>query len=79
MGALASITLIHPDRARARAQLEDCLREVQRLEAIFSLYRGDSAISRLNADGQLRAPPNELVELLAFGLAFRREMAESPR
>lgn len=75
MGALASITLVHPDRARARAHLEDCLREVQRLEGIFSLYRADSAISRLNADGELRAPPNELVELLAFGLALSQNSA----
>lgn len=75
MGALASMTLVHPDRARARVQIEDCLREVQRLEAVFSLYRADSAISRLNADGELRAPPSELVELLSVGLALSRHSA----
>jgi FAD:protein FMN transferase len=70
MGALASMTLVHHDRAKARAQLEDCVREVHRLESIFSLYRADSAISRLNADGELREPPQELAELLSFGLAL---------
>jgi thiamine biosynthesis lipoprotein len=70
MGALASITLIHQDRAKAQAQLEDCVRELQRLEAIFSLYRADSALTRLNAQGELAEPPHELVELLAFSLSL---------
>lgn len=38
--------------------------EVARLEAVFSLYRPDSALVRLNAAGVLEAPPLELVELL---------------
>lgn len=70
MGALASMTLLHPDRAKARAQLEACVCELQRLEAIFSLYRADSALSRLNANGELRAPPSELLELLSLSLAL---------
>lgn len=75
MGALASITLVHPDRARAQAQLEDCVRELQRLEDIFSLYRTDSALSRLNAQGELPGPPHELVELLAFSLSLSQRSA----
>ncbi len=75
LGALATMTLVHPDRASALAQLEDCVREVQRLEAIFSLYRANSAISRLNAAGELHAPPQELVELLSFGLALSQRSA----
>ena len=70
LGALASMTLVHPDRAAARAQLGSCLLEIERLEAILSLYRQDSAIVRLNAAGELHAPPHELVELLAFGLSL---------
>lgn len=72
MGALASMTLLHPDRAKARALLADCLAEIARLEGILSLYRPDSAIVRLNAAGELREPPQELVELLSFGLALSR-------
>ncbi len=62
LGAAASITIAHDDAARlaARAQAE-----VARLEAIFSLYRADSALSRLNVAGRLAAPPLELVELLS--------------
>lgn len=39
--------------------------EIDRLEGVFSLYRPDSALVRLNRDGILEAPPLELVELLA--------------
>jgi thiamine biosynthesis lipoprotein len=70
MGALASLELVHPDRAHARAALAQCVAEIARLESIFSLYRADSALSRLNAAGELREPPQELVELLAFSLSL---------
>ncbi len=70
MGALASMTLVHPDRAHARATIASCVAEIERLEAVFSLYRPDSALSRLNAAGELADPPTELVELLSFGLSL---------
>jgi thiamine biosynthesis lipoprotein len=37
---------------------------VRRLEGIFTLYLADSAVSRLNGAGVLRAPPFELLEVL---------------
>ncbi|MEN1961127.1 FAD:protein FMN transferase [Luteimonas sp. MJ246] len=70
MGALASMTLVHPDRAHAQAMIARCMSEVERLESIFSLYRTDSDLSRLNAAGRLDDPPAELVELLAFALSL---------
>lgn len=70
MGALASLTLLHPDRRHAQAMLGRCMAEVERLERVFSLYRPDSALSRLNAAGVLDDPPTELVELLSFALAL---------
>ena len=42
-----------------------CVEEIDRLEDVFSLYRPESAIRRLNRDGRLAAPPLELVALLA--------------
>jgi thiamine biosynthesis lipoprotein len=68
LGGFASITLQHPDRARARAAMAECTAEIERLENVFSLYRPASALSRLNAHGGLDAPPHELVELMAFAL-----------
>lgn len=70
MGAQASMTLVHPDRALARSMIKRCVAEVERLESIFSLYRPDSALSRLNAEGRLDRPPSELAELLSFGLSL---------
>ena len=64
LGAEASITLHHPDRAEAEALIAECVDEVARLERVFSLYRHDSALSRLNLAGHLPAPPTELVSLL---------------
>ena len=65
LGARSTITLCHADEAVARRLLKEVLAEVRRLEGIFSLYRADSAISRLNRLGRLEAPPPEMVELLA--------------
>jgi len=66
LGALASIRLAHPDQEEGRALLKRCVSEIERLERIFSLYRTDSALCRLNAEGALDLPPLELVELLSI-------------
>ena len=63
LGARASITLAHPDAERITAMARD---EIARLEDVFSLYRSDSALSRLNREGALDAPPFELVDCLGI-------------
>lgn len=63
LGANAQIILDHPD---AENLLALALREIHRLEAIFSLYKADSQISRLNRDGSLQNPAFEMVELLSI-------------
>ncbi len=65
LGAEASIVIEHPDPGRAGALLDACRSEVLRLERIFSLYRSDSSLRRLNRAGGLERPPPELVELLS--------------
>ena len=72
MGAMASMTLVHPDREAGKRLIERCLAEISRLEAIFSLYRPDSALVRLNAAGVLDHPPLELVEVLSFAASLAR-------
>jgi FAD:protein FMN transferase len=72
MGAMASMTLVHPDRDAARQLIQRCIAEISRLEAIFSLYRSDSALVRLNAEGLLDHPPLELVEVLSFAASLAR-------
>jgi thiamine biosynthesis lipoprotein len=66
LGAESTMLLAHPDRAAAGQAIAACRAEIARLERIFSLYRADSALSQLNRQGWLEAPPLELVELLAF-------------
>lgn len=63
MGARATIRITHPD---AVAITTRAAAEIDRLEGVFSLYRPDSALARLNATGQLDAPPFELLECLTL-------------
>jgi FAD:protein FMN transferase len=65
LGAPAQITLAHPDKATARSAIERCVAEVVRLEAVFSLYQGESEISQLNRDGRLADASLDLRLLLA--------------
>ena len=70
LGASASIELHVPEPAAGRQLLDRCVAEVRRLEQIFSLYQENSAVSRLNLDGGLEAPPPELVTLASRALAL---------
>ena len=68
LGAEARLILDHPDADRMIAEARA---ELSRLEAIFSLYRTDSALARLNATGRMDLPPSELLEVLALsGLVY---------
>jgi thiamine biosynthesis lipoprotein len=68
LGAEASLILQHHDEGEARSAIAECLAEVARLEAIFSLFRSDSALVRLNATGNLDNAPLDLRLLLAEAL-----------
>lgn len=70
LGADAMLQIHHPDAAEAGRIIDACLAEVCRLEKIFSLYREDSALCRLNRRGWLEDPPVELVELLGRSNEF---------
>lgn len=72
LGARASVRLDHPDAPAIAAR---ALAEIERLESILSLYRADSALSRLNRDGRLAAPPFELLECLSICAAVHRASA----
>jgi len=72
LGAPASIQLYHTDEARARAAIAAGLGELKRLEAIFSVYRADSAISALNRDGVLENAPTDFTALLTHALSLAK-------
>ncbi len=65
LGAQASLLLHHPDAAKAQRLIQACVAEIERLENIFSLYREESAVARLNRADRLDQPPLELVRALA--------------
>ena len=60
LGALSELTLWHPDAAFAHRTFLRVRHEIERFERIFSLYRRDSEISRLNEAGTLMKPSREL-------------------
>jgi len=64
LGAQSSLTLWHSDPGVARRTITRMRAEVERLERVFSLYRDDSDIARLNRDGRLAAPARDLVVVL---------------
>lgn len=65
LGAHAELRLVHEDEAAAKRIIDDAVAELRRLEAVFSLHDRGSALSRLNREGRLDAPPFELLAVLA--------------
>ncbi len=63
LGAQASMTLTGITQADAGDLFSAVESELTRLELVFSLYREDSALTRLNRDGHLAKPPAELLEI----------------
>lgn len=56
LGTDARLVLAHADERAARRAAKLCMAEIARLEKAFSLFAGESEISRLNRDGELSAP-----------------------
>lgn len=72
LGADAELRLYHPEPQAAQRLIAQALQELRRLEGIFSLYREDSALSRLNRQGYLDDPPADLLQLLSVSLRYGR-------
>lgn len=70
MGTLVHVTVVHPEAARARELAGAAFGEIDRLEAIFSGYRPETPVSRLNRDGVLNDPPPELMAVVRRALYF---------
>lgn len=72
LGADAELRLYHPDPRIAQRLLDQSLAEIRRLEALFSLYRDDSALATLNRQGRLDEPPADLLRLLSESTHYSR-------
>ncbi len=66
LGGEAHLWVEADDRHEAARLVTRALAEKARLERIFSLYRPDSLLLRLNAQGRLAHPPAEMLTLLAL-------------
>lgn len=64
MGAQVSLSLAHPDRAEANRIFEASVKEIKRLENIFTLYDSHSELSQLNKNAALDLPSHEMVDIL---------------
>jgi FAD:protein FMN transferase len=64
LGAFSELTLWHTDAAFAQRTIRKVRQEIERYERIFSLYRPESEIVRLNAAGRLARPSPELRALI---------------
>ena len=72
MGTLVNITVVHPDNAGAHEMIDSAFLEMERLEAVLSRYRPDSAVGRLNAAGLLEHAPSPLIEVIELALEVSR-------
>lgn len=70
LGAVSELALWHTDAALAQRTILQVRGEIARYERIFSLYRPDSEITRLNADGALAKPSPELQALVETSQRF---------
>ncbi len=75
MGTVLEITVVASDEARARAALDRGFAEAERLEAIFTTWREDGELARLNARAGRGPQPasQELIAILADAQRFARE------
>ena len=71
LGSGAELRLFGVGRRQAEILINKVLSEVSRLEKIFSLYRDDSLISRLNREGRLKNPPSDFLQLLSISRDIR--------
>ncbi len=79
-GTTLTLQAAHANEKVLAAALDDAVATLQRIEAQASLFRDDSALSRLNREGRLAASPPELAELLAIArdVARRSDGAFDP-
>jgi len=72
----ARLLIYHTDRVAAEQAINRCITEIERLERIFALNREDSEIARLNRDGRIVAPSQDLSLLLSLS-ARLAELSDS--
>lgn len=70
LGAHAEVALAGVTQAEAAPVFTAVAAELERIERLFSLYRPDSALARLNRDGVLRDPEPDMLQLMSLARAI---------
>jgi thiamine biosynthesis lipoprotein len=65
LGAEAKLVITGLPEAEGKHLIRLALKEIDRLENIFSLYRADSTVCVLNSRSRLQSPPAELLSVLS--------------
>lgn len=65
-GTTVSIAAVHADPGPALAAVRDALRRIRAIDALMTVFRPESELSRLNAAGVLERPDPHLVRVLEF-------------
>ncbi len=65
-GTTVSMAAVHEDPQRALAAIREALEETRRIDALMTVFRPESQVSRLNATGELSHPDPHLVRVLEF-------------
>jgi thiamine biosynthesis lipoprotein len=72
LGTAVTVTVVHPDADEAHAMVNGALNEIERLEGVFSRYRPETPVARLNREGRVTDAPGELLEVVSSALDYSR-------
>ena len=72
LGTAVTVTVVHTDADEARAMVNGALNEIERLEGVFSRYRAETQVARLNRVGRVTNAPGELIEVVSSALDYSR-------
>ena len=75
LGTVLSIRAAHESRDVLQQALQHARQVVARIEDEMSLFRPDSALSRLNAAGSLSRPPEDLLNVMRLSQRFAQYSA----
>ena len=72
LGTAVTVTVVHPDVEEAHVMVNGALAEIERLEGVFSRYRVETPVARLNREGRVADAPGELLEVVSRALDYSR-------
>ena len=70
LGAPSKITLFHHNKKEAQKILNKSIKQISKLENLFSLYKSDSQLSILNREGFYDNPDKEMIKLFNLSMQY---------